>query len=526
MHPRLRETLGIGACATLLACSASSPQKPDDSPTVATSARLSRPGMGTFAFSGAARGSVASDSFSAAFPGTCKGEYRVDASGTMTLERLSITLDREQTLRSSGFLGIGATSYTFSKGIVYSITKPSSLLTAAGGSTGAELYSFAPGSMGASATVQVLHDGETTREGYTAIYNSTAVTGTADPNGGRFTLAGAFRSGSNTINVSCVGGYDNRPPTSRIGVSPFLGQISGCPAQLDAKKRMVVEANAPSATAGRVSYRAYVRWLSFDPDGAGSGSGIVEESGFWNGAPFTPPASTSTFESGVTHTLQLFDADTYGARSSDRCSFEVVDTTPPAVVAPGGTVIECSQRGGALASLLPSGWLTSATATDVASTPVTLPAQIGGVDVGPTTFLPLGSTNVTFRAKDSSGNVGTASAAVVVKDRLAPTGIVTPSVSSIAAAKASTVTVTLKVTASDPNDCSPVNVSLLSVGSNDPIRDTADITNASVGTADYDVTLARALTTTGQKRVYTLRYALSDASGNSAVASTTVTITP
>lgn len=101
------------------------------------------------------------------------------------------------------------------------------------------------------------------------------------------------------------------------------------------------------------------------------------------------------------------------------------DATPPTVTPPANLTIAastCGPTGIPRPQGLTSGtsatfaaFLTAATATDACGTPTMLTPQVGGVDVTPTTFFPIGTTTVTFRAQDGATLVGTATATVTVR---------------------------------------------------------------------------------------------------------------
>src|SRR5262249_50874068 len=93
------------------------------------------------------------------------------------------------------------------------------------------------------------------------------------------------------------------------------------------------------------------------------------------------------------------------------------DTIPPVVRPPASATIAATEPGGArwYASPALTSFIFGATAVDsVDPAPVLLWPQVSGVDVTPALLLPIGTTPVTFRARDYSGNIGTAQANVTV----------------------------------------------------------------------------------------------------------------
>jgi Bacterial Ig-like domain (group 1) len=93
------------------------------------------------------------------------------------------------------------------------------------------------------------------------------------------------------------------------------------------------------------------------------------------------------------------------------------DTMPPVVTPPANISIPASEaagaRGNASAGL--AAFLAGGTAVDtVDPSPARLSPQVGGMDVNSSTLFPLGTTVVTFRFQDASGNIGSATASVTV----------------------------------------------------------------------------------------------------------------
>jgi hypothetical protein len=94
-----------------------------------------------------------------------------------------------------------------------------------------------------------------------------------------------------------------------------------------------------------------------------------------------------------------------------------VDTEPPVVTPPSAITIPATEAGGARASAWPAlaAFLASGTAVDlVDSAPARLTPQVAGVDASAATLFPLGTTTVTFRFCDASGNVGSATSTITV----------------------------------------------------------------------------------------------------------------
>lgn len=127
-------------------------------------------------------------------------------------------------------------------------------------------------------------------------------------------------------------------------------------------------------------------------------------------------ATGSTFTLGTT-TVTATATD--GAGNSAVCSFTVTvqDTTPPVVTPPSNITVPATEAGGARGSAWPAlaAFLAGGSAGDaVDPAPTRLIPQVAGVDADNTTLFPVGTTTVTFRFRDVSGNTGTATADVTV----------------------------------------------------------------------------------------------------------------
>jgi hypothetical protein len=133
------------------------------------------------------------------------------------------------------------------------------------------------------------------------------------------------------------------------------------------------------------------------------------------------------------------NADGLSATFAGVAHFSVVvglqkDTDPPAVTAPAPLTVAATEAGGARGSAAAAlaAFLADGTAVDAADpAPVRLAPQVGGSDVTSATLFPIGATQVTFRFKDASGNIGTATSTVTVvvgRPRLSArvTGVTTP----------------------------------------------------------------------------------------------------
>jgi hypothetical protein len=118
--------------------------------------------------------------------------------------------------------------------------------------------------------------------------------------------------------------------------------------------------------------------------------------------------------------LQLTVNDGKGGTASANVTITVnapADMTPPVVTPPANISIPATEAAGARgsASAVLAAFLAAGSAVDaVDPSPARLSPQVAGMDVNNSTLFPLGTTLVTFRFQDSSGNVGSATAAVTV----------------------------------------------------------------------------------------------------------------
>ena len=231
---------------------------------------------------------------------------------------------------------------------------------------------------------------------------------------------------------------------------------------------------------------------SSDPQGASALVSQVQ-------APAGPYTLGST---PVTLTL----ADTFGLVSACDAQVIVQDHQLP-TLACGAPVVECTSRAGAAVTLSPI----AADNCPGTLTPTCTPAS--------GTVLPLGATSFNCSVTDGSGNVGTCSSTVTVRDSTPPT------ITSVKADPISIwppdkrqVTVKVSVTASDACDPAPV-CKVTSVTSNERL-DADDWrvfgNQIVVVKADCDAH--------GSGRNYVIGVRCTDASGNSSTSSVTVTV--
>jgi hypothetical protein len=146
------------------------------------------------------------------------------------------------------------------------------------------------------------------------------------------------------------------------------------------------------------------------------------------------------------------------------------------------------------------------------------------------TTLALGDHAITLRVTDQAGATSTAEVVVRVVDTTAPEAALRLTPDRLWPANHRLVDVQAILTASDA--CGETHAVLFSVTSSEPDGSgdaddpvaPGDISGATIGAADFAFRLRAERFGGGMGRVYTVRYLVTDASGNSALAAATVTV--
>ena len=194
----------------------------------------------------------------------------------------------------------------------------------------------------------------------------------------------------------------------------------------------------------------------------------------------------------------------------------ILDTKPPIVTPPPAITAECTGPSGTPVNI------GHATAADVCDASLVI-----GSNAPP--LFPLGTTTVTWSARDDSNNTGTATQTVRIVDTTPPALVValSPDLLWPPNHKLERIQAALRVTdVCDPNP----TVRLISVTSNEPDNglgdgDTVgDIQGTQVGTDDREFDLRSERSGAGEGRVYTIVYEARDASGNATVRTATVVV--
>jgi hypothetical protein len=199
------------------------------------------------------------------------------------------------------------------------------------------------------------------------------------------------------------------------------------------------------------------------------------------------------------------------------------DSTPPVLTCPADRPGQCSVHTGVpLADPQLLSFFSAATAVDACDAS---PALTNDAPAA----LPIGTTRITFTARDASGNAQICTSSVRVADTVPPQITVTLNVAMLCPPNHQLVPVTAVVQATDR--CDPaLTFRLVSIASNEPDDglgdgDTAgDIQGADLGTADGSFLLRAERAGNGAGRAYTVVYRATDSTGNSSTASATVSV--
>jgi hypothetical protein len=241
---------------------------------------------------------------------------------------------------------------------------------------------------------------------------------------------------------------------------------------------------------------------TFDPSGDLTLTGVFSASVDFGGGPLVSAGLN----------------DAYVVKFDD----EVVDTAPPVITCPADVDVEQTTPAGTPAThAVIAAFLAGASASDDVD-----PAPAVTHDA-PDIF-PLGTTTVTFRAADASGNHAECTAAVTVIDTTPPQLTVALDKYLLWPPNNQFVTVCAKVTVLDNGMAEPT-FWLVSITSNEPAergtrQRSQDVRGAEYGTPDLCFELRAKRAGNGSGRVYEIVYATTDGSGNTVYASARVRV--
>jgi PKD repeat protein len=246
----------------------------------------------------------------------------------------------------------------------------------------------------------------------------------------------------------------------------------------------------------------------------------------WTAGSATGPTPTALFPVGnTTVTLTVSDGQ-YNATDTLNIIVEA-DTTAPVVDAGPDVTVELETPTGTQVIL-------NGTATNTVSTrfnftwsenDTVLKTEANVTYTTLTYLFSLGTHIVTLNATDGAGNTGSDNVTVTVVDTAPPELMVSIAPDSLWPPNHKYVQVEATVTAQDVGDPSPT-ITFVSITSNEPDNGNGDgnTVNDITILSDYTFELRAERAGNGVGRVYTITYQATDASGNTAQASATVTV--
>ena len=281
-------------------------------------------------------------------------------------------------------------------------------------------------------------------------------------------------------------------------------------------KEWIISNTPPVANAGpdQTVEQANLAGTSVTLDGSGSTDDgqIASLTYTWtwsNGGSATGDKPVVTLPLGTTTvTLTVYDGE---FSSTDDVVIKVVDTTSPEITCPADVTVEQETADGTEVSL-------TATATDLCDAAVDITSD------APSIF-PLGPTIVTFTATDDSGNSASCTTTVTVVDTTTPTITTSGKQKVLWPANHKYQTVSISDCVASVKDICDAGVGIksieiTSVSSDEPEEVTGDgdgNTMADIVIKDSQTVDLRAEREgTGNGRVYTINYEVTDISGNTA----------
>lgn len=240
----------------------------------------------------------------------------------------------------------------------------------------------------------------------------------------------------------------------------------------------------------------------------------------WTGGSAVGVSPTVLFPAGTTNVTLMVSDGQFNA--TDTVVITVQDTTPPFVDAGEDLTVEQEAPEGTQVTL-------NGNATDVVDAELDYLWSENGTILGSeanlTYTFSLGTHVLTLNATDDSGNTGTDTVTVTVVDTTPPELTVSLTPDSLWPPNHKYVQVEATVTAQDAGDPSPT-ITFISVTSNEPDNGKGDgnTVNDIVVLGDYTFKFRAERSGNGVGRVYTITYQATDAAGNSAQASATVTV--
>jgi probable HAF family extracellular repeat protein len=280
------------------------------------------------------------------------------------------------------------------------------------------------------------------------------------------TSGSTFPLGTTPVNCSATDSAGN------IGSTRFtVSVIDTTPPVVTAPASITVAATSPSG-----AVVTYANATAVDPISGVNAAGVS-----------CLPVSGSTFALGTT-TVTCTARDNANNAGSASFTVTVSDTTPPLITPPADITVTATSAAGAVVSYA------NATATD-AVTAVSA-AGVSCAPVSGSTFA-LGTTLVNCSARDTAGNLGTASFRVTVADTVAPTVSVSNNLNIAATSPAGAVATYAAPTATDGQSgvtaagasCTPASGTTFALGTT-TVNCSALDNAGNTGTASFTVTVS------------------------------------
>ena len=242
----------------------------------------------------------------------------------------------------------------------------------------------------------------------------------------------------------------------------------------------------------------------------------------WTGGSATGVNATAIFPLGTTNVTLTVNDGQYN--DTDTVSVTILDTTPPTVDAGEDLIVEQESYNGTEVTL-------SGNATDLADMELDYVWTENGVVLGNEANLTytfnLGAHELVLNATDDSGNTGNDTVVVTVVDTTPPEIMISVDPDDLWPPNHKYIEVIAVVTVQDACDPSPT-MAFVSITSNEPdnargIGDGNTVDDILI-IDDFTFMLRAERGGNGSGRTYTITYEATDASGNTAQASATVTV--
>lgn len=307
-----------------------------------------------------------------------------------------------------------------------------------------------------------------------------------------------------TVAQSPAGPYPKGNTSVTLTVSDNKGASSQCTATVT-----VVDTTPPSITSYPVNIVTSTdpgkcsAVVTYNVTAADNCPGVIVAS---------TPLSGSIFPKGTT-TVNITATDAAGNTTTGSFTITVVDNQPPTIAAPPPVTVPTGSAATSCGAVCSDATLGTPTSSD----------NCPGVTVNRTgvpsgSLFPVGTTIITYTAKDAAGNVAAATQTVTVIDNTPPTiSGASASPSTLWPPNHKMVDVTINYTATD--NCGQTTCNINSVTCNEPIS------SSDYAIVDaHHIKLSADRLGSGNGRIYTITITCTDSKGNSSSQAVTVTV--